>query len=105
MFHSELSSFISKASFERMAHALVEEQLPSHTRAEYTVSVNFFILNLLVGLQATDQQDDSLDTRLGALQDRYRANAFNALGHISVLHPPSLSLLQALLAGVSSSRP
>lgn len=82
-----------------MAYALIDQQVQGHTRAEYIVCVNFFTLTQVGGLEAIGR-GDGITKRLTSLQDRYRENAFKALSHISVLSAPSLSLLQALLAGV-----
>jgi hypothetical protein len=82
-----------------MAYALIDREVQGHTRAEYIVCVNFFTLMLAGGLEA-GASSNSTAKRLTSLQDRYRENAFKALRHISVLSPPSLSLLQALLSGV-----
>lgn len=84
-----------------MAFALVDQHDLGHSRAEYIVCVNFFILTLTIGLEAGDQ-GESTAARLKPLQERYRRNAFKALNHISMLSTPSLPLLQALLAGVSA---
>ncbi|KAH7349747.1 hypothetical protein B0T11DRAFT_289834 [Plectosphaerella cucumerina] len=97
-FHSELASIISSDSFERMAFALIDEQILGHARAEYIVCVNFFSLTLTIGLESGDVSS-SFRRRLKPLQKKYRRNAFAALNHISMLSTPSLSLLQALLAG------
>ncbi|KAH7303405.1 hypothetical protein B0I35DRAFT_465708 [Stachybotrys elegans] len=97
-FHSEIASIISQSFFERMSCALLDEQVPKHRHAEYIACVNFFILTVVVGLEATDKNGHDVP-RLRILQSRYRQNAFTALRYISVLNSPSLSLLQALLAG------
>ncbi|KAH6693745.1 hypothetical protein F5X68DRAFT_258603 [Plectosphaerella plurivora] len=81
-----------------MAFALVDQQVLGHARAEYIVCVNFFSLTLTIGLEAGGTSD-SVRQRLKPLQEKYRRNAFKALDHISMLSTPSLSLLQALLAG------
>lgn len=99
VFYSELTSFISRSTFERMAYALIDGQVDVYTRAEYLVCVNFFMLTS-VGLEEADQSG-LIKKRVQILRERYRKNAFLALKVISVLNPPSLSLLQALLAGVS----
>jgi hypothetical protein len=83
-----------------MAFALIDEQILGHARAEYIVCVNFFSLTLTIGLESGDVSS-SFRRRLKPLQKKYRRNAFAALNHISMLSTPSLSLLQALLAGVS----
>lgn len=85
-----------------MAYALIDGQVHGHTRAEYLVCVNFFMLTS-VGLEESDQSDVT-KKRVQILRERYRKNSFLALGGISVLNPPSLCLLQALLAGVSQLR-
>jgi hypothetical protein len=83
-----------------MAYALIDKQVKGHTLAEYIVCVNFFTLTLVGSLESVGRSDGGVK-RLAPLQDQYRKNASRALCHISVLSPPSLSLLQALLAGVS----
>ncbi|KAH8667163.1 hypothetical protein BGZ61DRAFT_522230 [Ilyonectria robusta] len=97
-FHSELSSIISRVTFERMAFALIDQQVHGHTRVQYIVCVNFIALTFAVGLEAEDQTR-SIQERLKTLQDGYRRNAFTALRHVSILDPPSLPLLQTLLSG------
>ncbi|KAH8892789.1 hypothetical protein GQ53DRAFT_120380 [Thozetella sp. PMI_491] len=97
-FHSDLASIISRSTFERMAFALIDGQVEGHVRVQYIVCVNFLALTFAVGLPAGDQTS-FVRGRLRALQERYRRNAFTAVHHISVLDPPSLPLLQALLAG------
>lgn len=82
-----------------MAYALIDQQVHGNKRAEYKVCVNFFTLTLTGGLEAVGRTQ-GVPNRLTPLQDRYRANALKALNYISVLSPPGLSLLQALLAGV-----
>jgi hypothetical protein len=82
-----------------MACALVDQQAHGSTRAEYIVCVNFFILTFSSGLEVTEK-NARLSRRLESFRQRYRRNAFTALEKISILNPPSLSLLQALLAGV-----
>ncbi|KAH7121898.1 hypothetical protein B0J13DRAFT_612556, partial [Dactylonectria estremocensis] len=101
-FHSELASIISRGTFERMAFALIDHEVHGHVRVQYIVCVNFFALTFVVGLEA-EGQTPSMQERHKSLQERYRKNAFTALGHISVLNPASLSLLQALLAGLSAA--
>jgi hypothetical protein len=83
-----------------MAFALIDQKVQGHTRVQYIVCVNFLALTFAVGLEIKGQTL-TMQERLKALQDRYRRNAFAALHNISVLNPPSLPLLQALLAGVS----
>ncbi|KFA51011.1 hypothetical protein S40293_11165 [Stachybotrys chartarum IBT 40293] len=97
-FHSELASLVSKRHFERMAFSLIKNLVQGHTRVEFIVCVNFFALTSAVGLE-TEGQTVYLQDRLKNLQKRYRRNAMTALNHISVLNPPSISLLQALLSG------
>ncbi|KAM0813363.1 putative Zn(2)-C6 fungal-type domain-containing protein [Seiridium cardinale] len=97
-FHSELVSFISKRTFERMAYALIDQKVQGYTRVQYVVCVNFLALTSTAGLRV-EGQTVFLQEQIKNLQDRYRENAFTALSHISVLDPPCLPLLQALLAG------
>ncbi|ETS80258.1 hypothetical protein PFICI_07787 [Pestalotiopsis fici W106-1] len=96
-FYFEITSFISRTSFERMAYSLIDGRSSDFTRAEYLVCVNFYMLTS-IGLEETDHSD-LIKERMRLLRERYRRNAFRALKSISVLSPPSLSLLQALLCG------
>jgi hypothetical protein len=85
-----------------MAFALIDQKVHGHTRVQYIVCVNFLALTFAAGLEV-EFQAPSVQKRLTALQERYRRNALSALHRISVLNPPSLPLLQALLAGVGQA--
>ena len=81
-----------------MATALRRKTVPSDKLAQFIVLVNFYALTFAVGLE-TESGASSIRRRMDHLQRKYRTNAMNALRRVSVLDPPSLTLLQALLAG------
>ena len=79
-----------------MAASLREQQATGPSLAHYVVLVNFYALTFAVGLE-TEQHSSFSRFRLQDLQKKYRNNAIYALQQVSVLDPPSLTLLQTLL--------
>ncbi|KAJ4311311.1 hypothetical protein N0V84_010516 [Fusarium piperis] len=102
-FYLQLGRHLSKLTLERMEYALIENTVHGQRRLEYIICVNFWAYLVLTSLESEDPST-LIAQHLGGSRDRYFNNAKCALKRMSILATPTLSMLQALLCGVSSSQ-
>jgi hypothetical protein len=103
-FHMDISAVISRSTFERMGFALIDGTVSGHMKFQYIACVNAVAYLFMIAVCAEGHTPEMQD-RLQGLTNQYLVNLTAALHRISVLDPPSLNLLQALLSGVSATLP
>jgi hypothetical protein len=94
-----MGAHVSKRSLERMGLALIERTVSGQTRLQYIICVNLIAYLYSV---ATDSnaQSETMRRHLERSRKEYLRSGLEALERMSLLAPPSLTLLQALISGV-----
>lgn len=96
----EYSTYMSRETLERMALAMHDKNEDDQTLIQYSICVNSCAATYLWNLPE-EGQSVGMQHALDRSREDYMRRALTALNYISILEKPSLSLLQALLTGVS----
>lgn len=91
---------MSRETLERMALAMHDKNEDDQTLIQYSICVNSCAATYLWNLPV-EGQSVGMQHALDRSREDYMRRALTALNYISILEKPSLSLLQALLTGVS----
>lgn len=100
VFDLEYSTYISQETLERMAVTMYKNDEDEQTLLQYSICVNAYASTFLWSSQQ-GKENTALQEASERSRENYSRRCFAALSRIHMLEKPSLSLVQALISGVS----